>query len=127
MKLILLLSVLSLGTQQQGPALYTGMWNNSRAKTNGNLSVMIMPTGESKWKAKFKGEFQGDPFDYEMDFTTKPEIKKDKETGNLKIQGRANVESQMYMLSGWMNDNTFYGRFSSSGPNGDFRLSRKMD
>ena len=125
MTLLILLTTLFVPAKSDALPVYTGIWKNNRAKTTGNLAVIVMHVGEHEWKAKFKGEFQGDPFDYEASFTTTPEIKKKKETGKLKIKGRASIDSQLYTLRGWMSDDTFYGRFSSSGPNGDFRLARQ--
>ena len=115
------------GTPQQDiPRIYNGDWQNRQARTTGNLAVMVVPSGENTWKGKFIGEFQGDAFEYEVTFEAVPdESKKGKKKGKYTIKGRANVDSQMYTWRGFMNNNTFYGRFSSGGPNGDFRLSRK--
>ncbi len=93
---------------------FDGTWNTTRnIKLNGTMRASTVNRGEN-WKARFGGVWQGQPFEYVVDFKGTPD----------NLSGTARIDGADYTWKGKITDEEFSGSFTGTRYTGSFRLKR---
>lgn len=96
---------------------WAGTWTNKKYNTTGPLKCVATPGKDGKWKATFTGKFQGDPFKYQAEFSSKPG------KGMTLLAGKSKVRGHDYQWTGNIKGTTLTGKYNSSvGYYGNFVL-----
>ena len=97
---------------------WEGTWQNRKYDTRGPLKCVAQEVSPGKWKAKFTGKFQGDPFTYEAAFSSR-----EGKNGQNQLSGKATIRGHRYQWTGLMNREGLRGKYDSSvGYHGEFVL-----
>jgi hypothetical protein len=98
--------------------VFQGRWNNRRTGSNGNMTCTASEVSPGRWKAVFRGAFQGKPFEYNVDFQSK------QSRGGSELAGTATISGQRYEWNGSLQASQLRGRYqASNGWNGEFLLN----
>jgi hypothetical protein len=93
---------------------FDGPWNTTKPiKLDGTMRAATVNRGE-KWKARFGGVWQGQPFEYVVEFTGTPD----------NLTGSARIDGADYTWKGKIEDDVFSGTFTGTRYTGSFRLKR---
>lgn len=113
---LLLSASVCLGAEEQSQT-WTGQWQNNKYNTTGKLSCTAVPQEDNTYEGRFSGEFKGEAFEYTVTFQAQ------QQRGQSLLQGKAQLDGDVYEWSGVVRGNTFYGKFRSlKGNNGHFVL-----
>ena len=108
----LLLPLVAPG-QEPGMYYYKGVWVDQLS--NGPMSADIEKLDGDKWKAKFNGTWQGQPFTYEIEFTGP--------AGDLR--GQQKINGVTYQWSSSLTPKEFIGRYRSNrSGDGSWKMAR---
>jgi len=113
--LILLLSSATAGAAE---LVYEGTWLTTNRRLDGTLTCVVTDLGGNKWRGHFSGNWEGQEFSYQVDFTGPPE----------KLSGRARIDGADYEWTGQMDTapgGTFKGKFWGTRYLGSFNLKQK--
>ena len=101
---------------------WEGTWVNRKYNTKGALKCVATPGEDGSWTATFSGEFEKDPFSYEVKFDSK------RERRLTKVGGTAKVRGHDYEWAGTIQGKTLTGQYKSSvGYYGEFVLQEKAE
>lgn len=94
---------------------YSGTWNTVNRRLNGTMTCDITHREGDKWKGRFHGEWQGQRFSYNVEWSGPPE----------KLVGKARIDGASYEWKGEIKDDVFKGEFTGSRYNGHFNLKKR--
>lgn len=93
---------------------FDGTWNTTKPiKLNGAMRASTTNRGE-RWKARFGGIWQGQPFEYVVPFKGKAST----------LTGKARIDGADYTWKGKIENDVFSGTFTGTRYTGSFRLKR---
>lgn len=98
--------------------IFEGPWNNRRTGASGRMTCNATEQSPGKWNAVFRGVFQGQPFEYTVEFQAKAS-----RAGN-ELAGMTTIDSHRYQWTGALQANQLRGQYqASNGWNGEFILN----
>lgn len=98
--------------------VFEGPWNNRRTGSSGTMICTASEVAPGKWKAAFRGTFQGNPFEYQVDFQSIAS-----RAGN-ELAGATTIDGQQYQWKGTLVASQLRGQYqASNGWNGEFTLN----
>ncbi len=116
--LLLKLGSLSIQTEAAEERVFEGPWNNRRTGASGTMTCNASEVSPGQWKAIFRGVFQGQPFEYSVDFQAKPV------RGGSELAGTTTIDGQNYQWAGALQASQLRGQYqASNGWNGEFVLN----
>ena len=116
----LLLSLTSLNAPAEAAEerVFEGPWNNRRTGASGTMTCNASEVAPGQWKAVFRGVFQGQPFEYAVEFQAKAT-----RAGN-ELAGITTIDGHKYQWAGSLQASQLRGQYqASNGWNGEFVLN----
>jgi hypothetical protein len=98
--------------------VYEGTWVTTNRRLDGPLRCVVTDLGRDRWRGRFSGSWNGQPFAYEVDFRGPPD----------QLRGRAVIDGAEYEWTGELREGPagwFRGEFGGSRYKGYFRLKQK--
>jgi len=98
--------------------VFEGPWNNRRTGSSGNMTCTASEVAAGQWKAVFRGAFQGQPFEYPVDFQAKAS-----RLGS-ELAGATTIDGKQYQWKGTLQASQLRGQYqATNGWNGEFVLN----
>ena len=98
--------------------IFEGPWNNRRTGASGRMTCNATEQAPGKWNAVFRGVFQGQPFEYTVEFQAKAS------RAGTELAGTTTIDSHRYQWTGALQANQLRGQYqASNGWNGEFILN----
>jgi hypothetical protein len=117
-KLFMTLILLGAVTEAADERVFEGPWNNRRTGSSGTMTCTASEVAQGQWKAVFRGSFQGQPFEYSVDF-----LAKTNRMGS-ELEGSTTIDGQRYQWKGTLQASQLRGQYqASNGWNGEFVLN----
>jgi hypothetical protein len=117
-KLFITLILLGTVTLAADERVLEGPWNNRRTGSSGSITCTASEVAPGQWKAVFRGSFQGQPFEYSVDF-----LAKTNRVGS-ELEGSATINGQQYQWRGTRKASQLRGQYqASNGWNGEIVLN----
>jgi hypothetical protein len=115
---VLLNHALSSTPAEAAERVFEGPWNNRRTGASGTMTCNASEVSPGQWKAVFRGVFQGQPFEYAVEFQAKAS-----RAGN-ELAGTTTIDGQRYQWTGALQASQLRGQYqASNGWNGEFTLN----
>ena len=98
--------------------VFEGPWNNRRTGSSGNMTCTASEVTAGQWKAVFRGAFQGQPFEYPVDFQAKAS------RSGSELAGATTIDGKQYQWKGTLQASQLRGQYqATNGWNGEFVLN----
>lgn len=98
--------------------VFEGPWNNRRTGSSGTMTCTASEMTPGKWKAVFRGSFQGTPFEYPVEFQSIGS------RAGSELAGTTTIDGQQYQWKGTLKASQLRGQYqASNGWNGEFALN----
>ncbi len=98
--------------------VFEGPWNNRRTGSSGTMTCTAMEVAPGQWKAVFRGAFQGQPFEYPVEF------KAVTSRMGSELAGGTTIDGKQYQWKGTLQASQLRGQYqATNGWNGEFILN----
>ncbi len=115
---IVTLILLCPGVDAADERVFEGPWNNRRTGSSGNMTCTALEVEPGQWKAVFRGAFQGQPFEYAVDFRASGS------RSASELAGATTIDGKQYQWKGTLKASQLRGQYqATNGWNGEFVLN----